>query len=308
MTGIFRFSHTRRDWVVCRQGNSTMLSWREALETKPDGILGIRLEETGIGPADTGPTPVVILNQAVDDDGFVQVSSDHEECGRRAARHLLERYLRNFAFIGSPSLHFSFLQRRGFEDVLREAGISSPVAYAPTHLSRQPRRFRRWLLSLPRPCGLLSTHSVIGLHVSRVCHEIDLRVPDDVALITITNDDLSCLEAPVTQTSVKPNLENIGYCAAEYLDRWLRRGQASDRLVFIPPSEVTPRESTRVFALEDPLVRRALEVIHDYADPPRTVDDLIARCGKPSRRHLERAFHQSVRASPYQFMLKQRVT
>ncbi|MEM1057685.1 MAG: helix-turn-helix transcriptional regulator, partial [Verrucomicrobiota bacterium] len=47
---------------------------------------------------------------------------------------------------------------------------------------------------------------------------------------------------------------------------------------------------------------------HDYADPPRTVDDLIARCGKPSRRHLERAFHQSVRASPYQFMLKQRVT
>jgi hypothetical protein len=71
--------------------------------------------------------PVVSLSAGMERPAFPSVWPDDEEVGRVAARHLLGRGLRRFAFVGERRWHFSAARRGGFERALREAGRRAVV-------------------------------------------------------------------------------------------------------------------------------------------------------------------------------------
>ncbi|MEX2388395.1 MAG: hypothetical protein WD534_10970 [Phycisphaeraceae bacterium] len=56
--------------------------------------------------------------------------------------------------------------------------------------------------------------------------------------------------------------------AAQYLDRWLRDGSIEPQAVLFSPGEVVERQSTQMFGDPDPVVRRALVLIHTPAVRP----------------------------------------
>jgi len=51
------------------------------------------------------------------------------------------------------------------------------------------RAIARWLASLPNPVGVLACYDIRGQEVLEACRLAGLRVPDDVAVMGVHNDE-----------------------------------------------------------------------------------------------------------------------
>ncbi|MFA6288344.1 MAG: substrate-binding domain-containing protein [Opitutaceae bacterium] len=304
--GAHQFAHTRPDWKIVYLNGTTRLSWEEALSVRPDGILGVIPHGTKLTRRETGDSHVVILNN--EKHPFHKVVSDGAAAVQKGADHLLKRHLVHFAFVGQSGWFFSDQRQHAFKEALKAAGQPYPLAVADFgDLQLDPDRFHRWLKSLPVPCGILCPNDVVGMKVIMACRDAGLDVPRDMAVLGIGNYKEVCAESPVTLSSVEPHFETVGYRAAAFLYDLLRGKSVSNKPVLVPPGEVIVRESTKVFALKDPLVGRAMTIIHEEHIEPLTVPDLLSRLGNLSQRLLELRFKECLGSSPYHEILNARI-
>lgn len=306
--GAHRFAHERLDWQVLRVGSTAILTWSEALSQKPDGVLGILEPDQPFPAPEDVAAPVVILNTAVRDHPFHSVTSDDQASGRLAALHLLGRRLKHFAYVGRRGVYFGELRQRGFEQVLREAGYRDLPVTLLERGGMGRDELRQWLVALPQPCGILCANDGLAHEVVESARQVHLRVPEQLAVIGVSDDELGCVECPVTLTSVHEDFVEVGYRAAAHLDRLMRGHPVPGERVVLPPGDVIERDSTRTVGVSDPIVRRALIYIQQQCSEHLTVDALVHQLGNVSRRHLEMRFEQTVGRSPYQFILRARVT
>jgi Uma2 family endonuclease len=141
---------------------------------------------------------------------FPRVGVDNAGVGRLAAAHFLERGLNRFGFIGPPDYLFATERGVAFCQAVREAGHAAACYEGQAHLSYDPlgQRWdlipavRRWLRALPRPVGAFVPNDLWGVQVAEECRRADLRVPEDVALLGVDNDDLCEKSSPVSPTEV----------------------------------------------------------------------------------------------------------
>jgi LacI family transcriptional regulator len=157
----------------------------------------------------------------------------------------------------------------------------------------------RWLLSLPRPVGVMASYDIRARHVLDACRRVGLAVPDQVAVIGVDNDEFLCNLSDPPITSVAPDTRRTGYEAAALLDRLMsarekQRGQA----VFVQPLGVVTRRSTDAFALGDPDVSAAVRFIREHAYHGITVKDVLAEV-PVSRRVLEGRFRKLLGRTPH---------
>ena len=246
--------------------------------------------------------PVVNVSGVLPDLQIPRVIADHEQVGRLAAEHFLDRGLRHFGFFGYTDHAFSKGREAGFRRVVERAGfgVSSylsedPLHPEPTGLWRWDHGLRRWLVGLPRPVGVLCSHDIQGVQLSEVCHSAGLRVPDEVALLGVDDDDLFCQVARPPLSSVALPGERIGFEAARMLEGLLsRRGRhARPRAVLLPSPGVMTRHSSDVLAIADPDVAAAVRFIRARALGPIGVPNVLEAVAV-SRRSLERRFRASL--------------
>jgi LacI family transcriptional regulator len=215
------------------------------------------------------------------------VRVDDPAAGRLGAEHLVERGFRHFAFCGFAELNFSDVRGEGFTEVVRRAGFDVN-AYAPEPAlkkewtwDRQELDIARWLATLPRPVGLMACSDERAWHVTEACRRIGLRVPEDVAVVGVDNDELRCEFSTPPISSVAVPTERIGYESAALLDRLMRGEPLPDGPVLIRPQGVVVRRSTDVVAVDDPDVVKAFHYIRDHASEPFDVNDLVKEVATP---------------------------
>lgn len=155
----------------------------------------------------------------------------------------------------------------------------------------QDRAVARWVRGLPRPVGIFATNDIWGVQLAEVCLRADLRVPEDVAILGVDDDDLLCEFARPALSSIAVPAQRIGYEAAREVDRLLRGVQARSRPLLFPPLGVIARRSTDILAIEDGEVAASLRFIRQHAYQPIRVTDLL-RVVPTSRRSLERRFRK----------------
>lgn len=307
--GAHAFAHTRPDWEIVRAAGTSLLDWEQALASRPDGILGALVP--GRGPTSrraVGRARVVILNNSLRRHPFVRVVADSFEAGRRAAAHLLERNLLHFGFVGGRQELFSEQRLAGFREALAAAGFRAAAeTFDWPEAGRAEDGLRRWLNRLPRPCGLLCADDTTALRVVRALLALGVAVPDEVAVLGVSDDEMVCVESPVTLSSVVQNFQAVGWHAAEQLDRLLRGGAEPAAPVLVPPGEVAVRNSTRTRGERDPLARRALALIHAGGPDPLTTPLVLGRLGRVSRRLLELRIKAETGRSPHQEILHARI-
>lgn len=232
-----------------------------------------------------------------------EVASDSRAASRLAAEHLLERGFRHYAFVGVHGRVWSDRRQVGFAERVVEAGFV-PRTYPPPRAARdrvwereQPI-LARWLAALPRPIGLMACNDDRGREVLEACRAAGLRVPEDVAVVGMDNDELLCELADPPLSSVGLNAEAGGYRVAALLDRMMRahaRGRRPARKpvrLLVEPLGVVTRRSTEIVALDDPEVAEALHYLHDHAAEPIGVADLVEHL-MVSRRSLEIRFRKA---------------
>ena len=125
-----------------------------------------------------------------------------------------------------------------------------------------------------------------------------LAVPEDVAVLSGSDDDLFCEVTPVPISAVQLGCELIGYRAAAQLNQMM--GQSAKILpaeVLIPPQGVVERRSTDTLAMEDAAMVKALRYIRENPARVMSVTDVALQSGL-CRRALEQRFQQLLERSP----------
>jgi len=214
-----------------------------------------------------------------------------------AADHLSSKGLRNFAFCGYPSNQingWSSERRDSFESELARRGFSCSVYPAKstgeaTWVSLQ-RSIGNWVRSLPKPVGILASNDVRGRQILESCRECQLRVPEDVAVLGVDNDELLCNLSSPLLSSIEQGAKRLGYEAAKLLQTLITKpGSIETKRIVIDPFGVITRASTDMLAIEDSRLAKAMEYISRHFAEGISVNDVVSASGV-SRSWLEKKF------------------
>ena len=228
--------------------------------------------------------------------GVANIISDNQAAGARAADYLLSLGLSHLGFCGYFGVFWSKERELGFCQEALSRGHTPEVYRQPR--TRQKRQWHQekpllmdWLTALPKPAGILCANDDRGQQVLEACGSAALRVPDDVAVIGVDNDEILCEQCSPPLSSITRNFEEAGYQVAELLAQAMAGQDISDRTVVIRPTEIMARQSTDILAIDDPEVAQAVRFIRQASHSPLTVESVVETVGV-SRGHLDRRFLQ----------------
>lgn len=302
LRGVKTFAVERPEWVL-----SPIAPEKRAIEAarrlKCDGYIAHLFSRPTADALLALRKPVVNVSGVLPDLPCPRVVTDHREVGRQAARHLLERGVRQFGFVGYPAYDFSVKREWGFREIVEKAGFPVSAFHERTRRIEDPtghwqlnRPLQKWLADLAKPVGILASYDTQGAQIAEDCRQLGLRVPDEVAIVGVDDDDLLCELARPSLSSVALPGERIGYEAAMLLDKWLHGRRPAKRAIVLPPPGVVVRQSSDLHAVPDSHVAAAVQFIHAHAHEPVHVRDVL-RAVPVARRRLERRFRKWLQRS-----------
>jgi LacI family transcriptional regulator len=306
LRGVRQFARARPDWILL------------PVAPEPRAVRTLaRLDVVGLVVHAYTPAlaaavlalgrPLVNVSAVLPDPWAPRVGPDAAAAGRLAAEHLLDRGLRHFAVVGHPNRGYAVRREAGFRAAVAARGHAAHCHYERTAVPFHPMGYlwaldpavRRWVRGLPKPVGIFTSNDIWGVQLAEVCRQLGLRVPEDVALVGVDNDDLLCELARPPLSSVALPAERIGHTAAALLERLLRGGRPPRAPLLLPPVGVVARQSSDVLALGDREVAAAVRFIRERSYAPLGMEDVL-RAVTVSRRSLERRFRAALGRSVWE--------
>lgn len=314
--GISRFAKKHGWRVDARMANSTEMAWG----WRGDGVI----TKIGCSTVDEDlrefitqlNCPTIDLSMFGPDLGFPSLEFDPAQIGRLAAKHFLERGLTNFAWFPYVNALPITMRREGFESAIQQLASASvhriPIPESTandTDWTSEEILLARHLATLPRPIAVLCFNDEWGSRIIRACETAGLRVPEDVAVLGVDDNQLICEHQPVTLSSVQLDLEYWGMVAAAKLGQLMGKPVMvhEPKLEFIAPRGISVRESTDVISVDHSDVLQAAKYIAErYKNGINTSD--VIRHGRLSssglkqafRKHLGRTINDEIRRVRYE--------
>lgn len=224
--------------------------------------------------------------------GVTTVLPDNEEAGRRAAEHFLGRGFGELAFLGARGHHYAEERRAGF---LAAGGDAVRHQWVRAYNDAAGREaLATWLGGLPSGTGLFASNDILARTAIRTLEAEGRRVPEDVAVVGVDDDEIESALSPVPLSSVDVRGDGVGQAAAQELARQLGAGGPGEdggRVIRVPAGEVVVRRSSDILRVGHPALARSLALIREEAE--RRLDPAeVARASGVSRRTLERLFQK----------------
>lgn len=145
---------------------------------------------------------------------------------------------------------------------------------------------------LPKPVALLTADDATALRLVNLCTRHGIRVPEDVSILGIDNDERYVLGTSPSISSIEPEFEREGFEAARMLDALMsRKSRPKRRLVRCGVNAVFQRDSTGTRTPSEALVERAENFIRAHFGDVRGPGDIAAAIGV-SRRLLDLRLHE----------------
>ena len=136
--------------------------------------------------------------------------------------HLSEKGYKNIAFITIDSLQTQMLDRlQGYEKAITELGFTNytkEVAYNQTEES-MIRQICAFLQKKPKVDAVVFSTNYLGIRGLKAIKLLDLKIPDDLAVIVFDDHDLFELHSPPITTIVQPIKEIAQHVISILLDR-----------------------------------------------------------------------------------------
>jgi LacI family transcriptional regulator len=250
-------------------------------ELAVDGVTGLFAPSTAKALLERGIPAVNVSQARIENLLLPSVLPDNRLAGRLAAEHLLERRYTTVLYLSNP-LIYSELRAEGVREAVRAAAgryIEAPSVEAEAALR-----------SLPLPAGVTGANDTIVRNAMETAVRMKRHVPDHLAFVGITNDEIECLMAQRPLSSVDLNAEAIGDRAARLLMRLIAGQPAPPEPILIPPAGVVTRTSSDMLATSDSWVARVVRYARDHLADGLTVQDLARRFGM-ARQYLSQEFH-----------------
>lgn len=320
LRGIARFTHVHGPWSIFaqeRELHSGIPSWIK--NWRGDGIIA-RIENRRMARELLRlglPVVDVLGNEKYE--GIPGFDTDAEAVARLAADFFIKAGFPEIAFCGYRGIPFSDRRERALK--ARLATLNRPLLVCSPKLSNYPlshiqaieesgvatqKTIAGWLRQQRHPLALVACNDVRAQQVLNACRDFSLKVPEQVAVMGVDNDDVLCSLSEPSLTSIQPDTERLGYEAAALLDRLMSGHRAEPGIRQISPLTMVERDSTDVIPVDDPILVRALRLIREQLTRGIGVKDVVHRAGR-SRTDLEQRFRRHLKISIHGEILRQRL-
>ena len=165
---------------------------------------------------------------------------------------------------------------------------------------------KEWLAALPKPVAVFACDDTRANKIIELCNTMSLRVPIDVAVLGVDNDDITCLLTYPELSSMSLDIEKAGFETAELITRMRQGGAQEPYDIIVHDTGIVERTSTDIFATRNPNVLKALWYIHINMSHPICVDDVVEQV-PVSRRLLEQEFRKETSTSIYEYISRLRM-
>lgn len=280
---------------------------------KPDGCLidYSQLESPPPPKSFAGvPTVFIDADPSVLPRNSMLVSIDTRSLVEVAAAELLSLGVGHFAYVGYRlDCQWSRERYEMLSLILSRHGAPCarhPEGWASDNPLTAQRKIATWLKRLPKPCGLLATNDETAETVMTACSIAGIRIPEDIALVSVDNDLFVCENTIPTLTSIRPDFMQCGRIAADLLQRRMTESHHARERLFYGSFITIRRQSSLVCKTSDPAVAKAAESIRLNACRGISAEDAVKIIGG-GRRTAEKRFREAMGTSIYEAILQTRM-
>lgn len=308
LRGLVRYSKENGPWLFYRLssyygdllGKKGLLKWVK--EWKADAIVG-QLKGGGLDSLKDLGIPVVLQNYRRRSVTFSNLTGDYIGTGVMAAQFFINKRFKNFAFFGVKGLVWSDERREGYREEIEKAGGKFYCLESESHDDIDRQSVSGWLEALPKPIALFCCDDAHALFISETCKINGVKIPDEISLLGVDNDELMCNISDPPISSIELDVEKGGYLIGKYILQQISGKLKENFNVVIKPVRIELRRSTEKFNIQDPYIRRALRYIEDNFTSNIHIDSILS--GVPlSRRNFELKFKKETGTTIYQYILR----
>lgn len=315
MRGLIKYSKANGSFIFYRlpsyyktlYGKEGIVEW--AKERKVDAVIALwdhgktnSLKQLNI--------PILLQNYKERSDYYSNITGDYFGTGVMAAKFFIQRKFQNFAFYGNKGVVWSRERAHGFKNEVDKAG--GKYFYFESENLRggdwtaSHILLHKWLLSLPKPVALFACDDNFALQVSEICKMNDIKIPKEVSLLGVDNDDLICNLSDPPISSIVLDVEKGGYEAGRLIHQLIKEEKTEPFNIIINPTRFELRQSTELYNIDDEYIQKVVSYIVEKFDTDISIDDL-SHIVPLSRRNLEIKFKNEMGTSIYQFILELRI-
>ena len=243
------------------------------------------------------------------------ITGPHTLAGKMGAEYFIKKGFRHFAFYGTRDVVWSDERMIGFRDTINAANSTYTFSALCKNTDNalwdyDSHQLVSWLQALPKPVAIMACDDNHAYHITEACQQAEagnsLRIPDHIAVLGVDNDETICRLSTPNLSSLNQNIEQGGYDVAQLIDRILHNPFIPREDVMVMPTHIVTRQSTDIYANNDPHIAAVLKYIHENISQKIAVDELV-RLVPLSRRLLETRFKKSMGTSIYDYILQTRI-
>jgi len=222
--------------------------------------------------------------------------NDDEFIGHMGARYLVSLGAhRAYGFVPTVSRQYWSASRlKGFKDELETRGMTANIFRSPGGVGSNEdlAALRAWLVALPKPAAVMTAWDTRATQVLSLCKDARIKIPQQIAILGVDNDELLAESCIPPLTSIMPNHEKLGYVAARSLERLMSARSGHVPAPFLArPLKIVERESAVASSPAAHLLTRATDFIRKNATKGIKVNDVADFLGI-SRRLADLRFQQ----------------
>ena len=316
LKGISKYSQEHGPWIYCRMplyyresiGMDGILQW--AKEWEADGIVGQLYNDIEVDKFLKSGISVIAQDFKERFKEIPNITGAYREAGVMGAEYFLKKGFKNFAFYGFNDIVWSRERAEGFEERVNASGYE--VHYFEHKMSRstdlwyyKSNSLSQWLKSLPKPIAIMTCDDNQGLHITEACRQIKIRIPEEIAVLGVDNDEMLCELSDPPLSSIALDNEKGGYDSARLLQEMIQGRKTYDDIV-VKPTHVITRRSTDIYATNDVHIASTLRFIHKNVEKNLQVNEVVKQVPL-SRRSLEKRFLQITGLPIYKYIFNLRM-
>ncbi|MBO7166291.1 MAG: substrate-binding domain-containing protein [Kiritimatiellae bacterium] len=261
--GIIKYAQECRNWSL------TMLDFESLISTSDidnfDGFIIRAINDKIVSTFSETKKPVIDLFEEMTSSPFVRVMQNPTKIAQMAARHFLQHHFSTFGFFGHEGVIYSDLRRKAFVECLRLHRKKCFVYKTPKstvlnfekdvmlwekyNVNKEKTAIANYIKQVPKPIAVFCSNDLRAHQLISVCHELKIKVPEEVSILGVDNDEMLCAFSSPSISSINPNGHGIGYKAAQTLAAMMD-GEKVNPVISIQPSQLVSRSSSEVFSLD----------------------------------------------------------
>ena len=278
--GPWQLNNIGMDFYKSASKNSNFLATLKKNLINSDGV--IMREPAAWDYLEKINVPVIVASAISDVEVPTKptIMTDSKAIGTMGAEFFIHKGFRQLAFCGLKKMLWSEHREQYFIEAAEKTGVKVfkySFSYPGNERNRDTvlNKLAKWIQELPKPIGIMAANDICGKLVVDSCRKRSIKVPQEVAVLGVDNDDIFCELTYPSLSSIGLNTEKAGYDSAALLHRIIKGVKVDTHKIMIEPVGVEERQSTDVIAVDDELVSAVMRYIQNNASRPLQVQDIV---------------------------------